>query len=332
MRLRAGKLPVALLRRVIRYTGSADPAVVIGPRFGEDAAVIDLGDRYLILKSDPVTFTTHEIGWYAVHVNANDIAVMGARPRWFQTTLIAPPGTDDRVIRDILRDVHLAARRLRIAVTGGHTEISPAVTQPVIAGDMQGLVARNRLVTSAGVRPGDRILLTKWVAIEGTSILARERAQIVRRLLGERHQRTAARFHHRPGISVVQEALIAARSGATALHDPTEGGVAAGLYELSAASGCQIDIDLDRIPIHPFTAALCAHFEISPLGLIASGSLLAAVPDGQLNKMLRRLQTAEIPATVIGTAHSGMGVRARRAGKRVRFVWSERDEITRVLT
>ena len=331
MHLASGKLPVILLRRLIRYTGAPDPAVVIGPRFGEDAAVIDLGDRYLILKSDPVTFTAQDIGWYAIHVNANDIAVMGAQPRWFQTTLIAPPGTSDRTVQQILRDVHLAARTLGIAVTGGHTEISSAVTRPIVAGDMQGTVMRDRLVTSAGACPGDVLILTKWAAIEGTSILARERPQVARRVLGANRQRVAARLHRRPGISVVAEARAAARAGATAMHDPTEGGIAASLFELASASSCRLDVELDRIPIHPFTRDLCAHFGIAPLGLIASGSLLATLPPSRVAPLQSRLAAARIPVTVIGSVQAGRGVRARCAGKRVPFTWSERDELARVL-
>ncbi|MBI4517764.1 MAG: hypothetical protein HY699_18315 [Deltaproteobacteria bacterium] len=304
---------------------------MIGPRFGEDAAVIDLGHQCLVLKSDPVTFTAQEIGWYAVHVNANDIAVMGAQPRWFQTTLIVPPATTVATVRGIVRDIDRAARALGIAVTGGHSEVSPSVTQPVIAGDMQGVVSRRQLVTSAGARPGDVLVFTKTAGIEGTSILARERPAQAVRLLGERAQRVAAYFHHRPGISVVAEALLAARTGAKAMHDPTEGGVAAGLFELASASACRLDVDLDRIPVHPLTAKLCEHFAINPHGLIGSGSLLATVPPQRVTRLLGRLAAARIPAVVIGRVERGRGVRARWSGKRVRFHWSERDELTRVL-
>jgi hydrogenase expression/formation protein HypE len=331
MNLPPGKLPVRLLRRLIRYSGAPDRAVRIGPRFGEDAAVIDLGDRYLILKSDPVTFTTKEIGWYAVHVNANDIAVMGARPRWFQTTLIVPPATSAATVRAIIRDVDRAARALAIAVTGGHTEVSAAVTQPIIAGDMQGLVARDALVTSAGARPGDVLLFTKCAGIEGTSILAREHAAASRRVLGVRGQALAARFHHHPGISIISEALLAGRAGVTAMHDPTEGGVAAGLFELACASECRLDVDLDQIPLHRFTRELCAHFGIEPLGLIGSGSLLATLPARRASGLVARLGRAGIPARVVGSVARGRGVRARRGGRAVPFRWSERDELTRVL-
>jgi hydrogenase expression/formation protein HypE len=331
MHLLPGKLPIRLLRQLIRYSGIRDPAVLIGPRFGEDAAVIDLGDRYLVLKSDPVTFTAKEVGWYAVHVNANDIAVMGAQPRWFQTTLIAPLDTTSETVRVIFRDVHRAARQLGISVTGGHTEISSAVSQPIVAGDMQGTVSPRRLVTSAGAHAGDAVVFTKSAGIEGTSILARERPQVARRLLGRRGANRAARFHHQPGISVVREALLAATCGATAMHDPTEGGVAAGLFELATASTCRLDIDLDCIPIHLLTDRLCRHFGLRPLGLIGSGSLLATVRGHRVSRLLARLRAAGVPASVIGVVSRGRGVRARAGGKRVPFIWSERDELTRIL-
>jgi hydrogenase maturation factor len=325
-----GKLPRRLLERLLHYRGAADRRVVLGPGFGEDAAVIDLGNQYLILKSDPVTFTADEIGWYAVHVNANDVAVMGARPAWFQSTIIVPPRTTAAVLHAIARDIHRAAAKLGIAVTGGHTEVSAAVRRPVVAGDMQGIVARDALVTSAGARAGNLVVMTKSAGIEGTAILARSFRRDAERVLGPRRARGAARFHHTPGISVVPDALIAARGGATAMHDPTEGGVAAALYELSVASKRKLLIDLDRIPIAPPTARLCAHFGLRPLGLIGSGALLAAIPPGRVTAVLRALHRRRIPAAVIGEVASGRGVAARSGGKRVRFEWSERDELARL--
>jgi hydrogenase expression/formation protein HypE len=329
--LSSGKLPVALLKRLIRYRGAPDRRVVVGPTFGEDAAVIDLGRQYLVLKSDPVTFTTDEIGWYAVHVNANDVAVMGARPAWFQPTIIVPPGTRAAVIATIVRDIDRSAHSLRIAVTGGHTEVSPAVRQPIVAGDMQGVVDRTRLVTSAGARVGDVIMLTKAAGIEGTSILARSFARQARQVLGAAAHRRAAAFHHRPGISVVPEALLAARLGATAMHDPTEGGVAAGLYEMASASRRRFVVDLDSIPVLPETARLCARFGLRPLGLIGSGALLLTIPAPAAPALQRALRRRHIPVASIGCVARGTGVEAHRAGRRVRFEWSERDELTRIL-
>jgi len=330
MALLPGKLPPAALRRLLRFRGAPDRRVVLGPAFGLDAAVIDLGSQYLILKSDPVTFTAEEVGWYAVHVNANDVAVMGARPAWFQSTIIVPPRTTPATVERIFRDIDRSARGLGIAVTGGHTEISPAVRQPIVAGDMQGLVPRDALVTAAGARVGDLVIMTKVAGIEGTSIIARRFAREARAALGVGGQRRAARFHHRPGISVVGEARLAARAGATAMHDPTEGGVAAALFELATASGRRLVADLDRVPVHPYTARLCARFGLRPLGLIASGALLLTIPEPRAGRLLASFRRRRIPAAVIGTVQVGRGVDAYRAGRRVRFEWSPRDELTRL--
>ncbi len=328
--LPAGKLPIARLHDLLRYRGAFDPAVLVGPAFGEDAAVIDLGDQCLVLKSDPVTFTRKEIGWYVVHVNANDIAVMGAHPRWFQPTIILPEGSAPDAATVIARDIHRAARQLGIAITGGHSEVSAAVRQPVVAGDMQGLVTREHLILSSGARAGDRLVMTKSAGIEGTAIMAREFPREARRVLGADAQKCAARFHHRPGISVVRDALIAARHQATALHDPTEGGVANALHEMATAAGCRFVVDLDAINVHPFTRNLCKHFGLRPLGLIASGALLASVrPDG-VASLLRALRARRIPARVIGEVAVGRGIEAHRGGRRVPLDWSERDELTRL--
>ncbi|HEY7654604.1 MAG TPA: AIR synthase family protein [Methylomirabilota bacterium] len=330
MPLLPGKLPPPLLQRLLRFRGAPDRRVVLGPAFGLDAAVIDLGPQYLILKSDPVTFTVEEVGWYAVHVNANDVAVMGARPAWFQSTIIVPPRTAPGVVRQIFRDIDRSARGLGIAVTGGHTEISPAVKQPIVAGDMQGLVRRDGLVTAAGAQVGDLVIMTKWAGIEGTSIIARRLAGEARKALGDRGRREAARFNHRPGISVVTEALLAARAGATAMHDPTEGGVAAALFELATASGRRLVANLDRIVVHPHTVRLCAHLGLRPLGLIASGALLLTIPERHATALLGAFSRRRIPAAVIGAVERGRGVAAYREGKRVRFEWSPRDELTRL--
>jgi hydrogenase maturation factor len=325
-----GKVPPAVLAALLRARGAPDPAIVVGPMFGEDAAVIDLGRHYLVLKSDPVTFTASEAGWYVVQVNANDVAVMGATPRWFQPTIILPPGCSRRLAITISHDIHRAARRLGIAVTGGHTEVSAAVRRPIVAGDMQGLVSRRGLIRSSGARPGDVIVFTKTAGIEGTAIIARERPTEARRVLGRAAYAAAARFHHRPGISVVREAAIAARHGATALHDPTEGGVTAALHELSVAARRRLVVDLDTIPVHPSTRALCAHFGLDPLRLIGSGALLATVPAARVPRLVRALAAARIPARAIGHVTRGRGVVARRGGRRVRFTWSPRDELTKL--
>ena len=327
----AGKLPPRLLERLLRWRGAPDRRVLVGPRCGVDAAVIALGRHRLILKSDPVTFTAEQIGWYAVQVNANDVAVMGGRPAWFQPTILVPPGTRPRVVMTIARQIDRACRLLGVAVTGGHTEVTDAVTRPVVAGDMQGLLIARRIITAGGAVPGDRLLLTKAAGIEGTAILAHERAAQLARAIPAALLRSAQRLRQRPGISVVPEAVIAARHAASAMHDPTEGGLRAGLHEIAFASRVRIDVDLDRISVLPPTAAICRRYAIDPLGLIGSGALLVTVPAARVPGLLAAWVRAGVAGRVIGTVEAGRGVRAFRQGRRVPFPWIVRDEIITAL-
>jgi hydrogenase maturation factor len=276
--------------------------VLVGPRCGVDAAVVAIGRRRVVLKSDPVTFTARRVGWYAVQVNANDVAVMGARPCWFQPTILVPPGTRASRVMAIAREMHEACRALGIAITGGHTEVTDAVTRPVVAGDMQGLLVGDRPITSAGARPGDALLLTKAAGLEGTAILADERA----RELSAALVRAARRLRRDPGISVVADARAAARCGASAMHDPTE-------------------------PIRPETARICGHFGLDPLGLIGSGALLVAIAADRTAALLRAWARQGISGRVIGRVEPGHGVEALRNGRPAPLPWIVRDEIIKAL-
>ena len=330
-RLRAGKLPPPLLERLLRRCGTPDRRVLVGPGCGVDAAVIAAGRRPLILKADPVTFATGRIGWYVVQVNANDVAVMGGRPAWFQPTILVPIGTDASIVMAIGRDIDRACRALGVAVTGGHTEVTDAVTRPVVTGDMQGPLIAPRVITAAGARPGDRVLLTKAAGIEGTAILAQELARELAKVLPAAVLRAARQLRHRPGISVVPDALLASRHGASSMHDPTEGGVRAGLHEIAFASDVRLDVDLDRIPVGRATMAICRHYGIDPLGLIGSGALLVTVSPNRVVGLLRAWARRGIAARSIGTVERGRGIRAVRGGRRVPFPWLARDEIITAL-
>jgi hydrogenase maturation factor len=329
--LLTGKLPPRLLERLLHWRGAPDARILVGPGCGVDAAVVTLGGHRLVLKSDPVTLTGRRVGWYVVQVNANDVAVMGGRPAWFQPTILVPPGTRVSTVMTIARDIDAACRSLGVAVTGGHTEVTDAVTRPIVAGDMQGPLLTSRVITAGGARPGDVLLLTKAAGIEGTAVLAQERARALGRALPATMLRAARRLRHQPGISVVPEALVAARHGASAMHDPTEGGLRAGLHEIAFASGVRIDVDLERIPVLSPTARICLHYGIDPLGLIGSGALLVAVPAARASRLLRAWARHGITGRAIGSIVSGRGVRARSQGRRVPFPWLVRDEILTAL-
>ncbi len=332
MVLNTGKLPLDLLEELLQLRGAPDPDVRLGPAIGEDAAVVDLGDKYLVLKTDPVTFAEDEIGWYAVHINANDVATTGAKPRWFQTTVLMPEGSTEELARALLRQVHDACLELQVAVTGGHIEVTRVVKQVVLVGDMQGTVSKDRLVLTSGAKEGDVIIMTKSAGIEGTAILAREKAEHVRGQFGTSFLSRAAGYLRSPGISVVADALMAAGLGATSLHDPTEGGVALGLLEVSKACRHMIEVRPSEIAIGEETAALCEYYGLNPLGLIGSGSLLAALPEDSSDELLESYRKAGIGARIIGrVGPPGIGLNTVGDETAYALVPSERDEIAKVL-
>ena len=296
-----GKLPAEHLARLLARHAPSDQRVVLGPGVGRDATVISFGDRYLVAKTDPITFASEEIGWYAVHVNANDIACMGATVRWFLATLLLPEArTDEALVNTIFDQITDACRELDVALVGGHTEITYGLDRPIVAGFMLGEVTPERLVRPDGARPGDALLITKGIAVEGTAIIAREKGGELTGLdsaLLERCQR----FLYDPGISVVRDAAAATAAGAVhAMHDPTEGGLATGLYELAAAAGVGLEVDETSIPVLPETQTLCARLGLDPLGLIGSGALLLAVAPADAAAILAALEKAGITAAHIG--------------------------------
>jgi hydrogenase expression/formation protein HypE len=299
-----GKLPPALLAELLAQHVAPDPRLLIGPRVGEDAAVIDMGDRLLIAKSDPITFASDAIGYYAVTVNANDIATMGGTPKWFLATLLLPEtGTTETLIRNIFTQIGQACNHLHIALVGGHTEVTVGLDRPILSGHMLGEVSRERLVTSAGARVGDAVLLTKGFPIETIAIIARECAPRLE-TLGYTPQEIARlqQFLFTPGISVVKEAAVLQHAVEVhAMHDPTEGGVATALWELAQAAQVGLHIDAAALPLLPEGAQLCEAFHLDPLGTIASGSLLAVVPEPQVTRAIAACAVAGIPCAHIGT-------------------------------
>ena len=350
----AGKLPADLLAELLAALPIRHPQLLVGPAVGEDAAVIDFAaptdssaiskaissiDKLLVAKSDPITFATDEIGYYAVNVCANDLAVTGATPRFYLPTLLLPAdNADETLVRQIFAQLGAACAKLNIVVAGGHSEVTHAVNQPVIAGTMLGEVARDGYISSSGGRAGDVILLAGQVPIEGASIIAREkRADLLARGFASTEIDQAAAYLHDPGISVMVPAQIAAQSGrVTAMHDPTEGGVATGLYELAVAAGLSIEVNLDAIAISPLAAKLCAAYGLDPLGTIASGALLATCAPEDAALIMAQWTQAGWSGTIIGRMMSRVApdnelmLTARRDGKEATFPTFAADEITKL--
>jgi len=327
-----GKLPADVLARLLATVTLKDPRVIQGPGIGLDAAVIDMGDRLLVAKTDPITFATDSIGWYAVQVNANDIATTGAAPHWFMATLLLPESrADETMAEHIFSQIHGACAAIGVSLVGGHTEITYGLDRPIVVGAMLGEVAREGLVTPSGARPGDIILLTKGIAVEGTAILAREKSQ---ELTGfdTAFLKRCRGFLVEPGISVVRDAAIAISAGRVhAMHDPTEGGLATGLHEMAQTSGIGLMIEAEAVPIYPETAALCRAAGLDPWGLIASGALLLAVQADDAGKIISALEAQGVRAAAIGQAtEAAHGVLLCTLEGRRNLPRFERDEIARL--
>jgi hydrogenase expression/formation protein HypE len=333
--LPAGKLPPHLLEKLLKSCSApASSGVVLGPRYGEDAAVLESSGKYLVAKTDPITFAADRIGWYAVNINANDLATMGARPRWFLATFLFPEGrTTDALVEKIFAETLRACRALGITLSGGHTEITVGLDRPIVVGQMLGEVQPDKLVRKDLQRPGDLVILTKGVAIEGTTILAREKAQWLRGKITATQLRQAQRLLQRPGISVVRDAQIALERGEVhAMHDPTEGGVLTGLVELARAGRVGMRVWRDKILVLPETRLLARVLGFDPLGLLASGSLLIVAEPNGAPRIVNALRRHRIAARIIGEVRRLKdGITMVQDGRAHPIKLPERDEIARLL-
>jgi hydrogenase maturation factor len=330
-----GKLPPRILQALLAECRvSRRSRVVLGPRFGEDAAVIDLGTKYLVAKTDPITFTAERIGWYAVNVNANDVAALGARPLWFLATLLLPEKAASLpLVRKIFGETLRACRKLGVTLCGGHTEITRGLDRPIMVGQMLGEVAKSKLVRKQSQRPGDLVLLTRGIAIEGTAILARERRLSLAAKVPMRTLRDAERLLFRPGISVVRDAMLAQQHGEIhAMHDPTEGGLASGLYELAKAGGVGLRIWKDKVPVLEATRRFSEILGFDPFALIASGALLVVASADSAARLLEAYIRHGVRAAIIGEVRkAAQGIQWVENHRRSRLRVPVRDEIARLL-
>lgn len=307
--------------------------LLVGPGIGEDSAVLSFGSTSLVAKSDPVTFATDLIGWYAVHVNANDIAATGGTPKWFLPTVLIPEGEPESTARHIFEQLRSAADSIGVRLIGGHTEITVGLPRTIICGTMLGEVPPSGIVSTSGARPGDSIILTGGIAIEGLSLLAREFREKLRAAgVSADLLDTAAGYLHDPGISVLKAARAATSTGAvTSMHDPTEGGLATALAEVAEASGTGLEVIEEATPLMPGCAEICEALGLDPWGLIASGALLVTCRPGDAAAITAAIEAQGIRASMIGKVtprEHGLKL-LRRSGLEPLPVF-ERDEIARV--
>jgi len=298
--LETGKLDPALLRQIVlSRLGTDDPRVLLGPHIGEDASIIGFGQKALVVHSDPITGAVENLGWLAVNVCANDVATRGVRPRWLLIVILLPESTTAVQLKSLTAQIDEAAKKLGVAVVGGHSEITPSVKRPVVITTAIGEASKDRFLRTSGAKPGDRIIVTKGAAIEGTAILASELAKQLRGKVKAEVLERAKQFIRK--TSVVEDALTAVEAGEVhAMHDATEGGVAGGLQEIAWASGVGLVAYEKKILISKETEAICDALSVDPLRTISSGALIISAEPKSASRIVKALGEKGIKASVIG--------------------------------
>jgi len=327
-----GKISGPILDSLLNKINISDPRIKVGAEIGEDAALIDIGDKFLVVTTDPITFASDLLGWYLVNINANDIAVTGAKPKWLLTTLLFPSNTNTKTISDIFDDIVDACKKINVSIIGGHTEITDSISKPIAIGTMLGEVKKEKAVLTSGAKPGDRIIMTKGLGIEGTAILCRDRSKIlVDSGVSNTTINKGGNYLFEPGISIIKDATTILNTATiNSMHDLTEGGLSTGILELATASKVGAVINNDDLIISPITLECCMATSINPLGLLSSGALVATLSPTDVDKVIHALSKENIICKNIGyvTEHTSEILLKSSKGT-VELPKFDRDELAR---
>lgn len=327
--MKIGKLPEqVLVRSVLKQVKHRREEVLMGPAVGQDCAVVQHGeDEVFVMSTDPITGTVKDIGSHSIHITANDLAASGAEPVGVMLTVMLPESIDEPALRRMMQDVENTCRELNIEVLGGHTEITDVVRQPLISVTGIGKVKRNQVLLTNNMKPGHELVVTKWIALEGTTIIAKEKEEELLGVFAESFVKTAKDFDQY--LSVIPESRVAVECGVSAMHDITEGGIFGALWELAEGAGTGLDIDLKKIPIRQESVEVCEQFNVNPYLLMSSGSMLIATDRGE--ELVRKLAEAGIHSAVIGRA-TDSNDRILRNGEEVRYLdRPQSDELYKVV-
>ncbi len=328
-----GKLPHDYLQQMINSLPTTSERLILGPGIGLDCAVVDFGDRCLVFKSEPITFATRHIGWYAVQIASNDIATTGAKPQWMLLSMLLPENkTTPSLVEEISQEVSQTCQQMGIVLIGGHTEITSGLDRPILVTTLIAEITREKLITPRGAKPGDVLILTKGIPIEATALLAKEFPEQLSDSLSDAEIAQAENFLKDPGISVIRDAEIAVNAGEVhAMHDPTEGGLATALWELAHASQTTLVIEPSRIHIPPVSRKMCERFGLDPMGTIASGALIIAAASSSGQAIINALEKSGITATIFGRIEEGQPTvyQITSSGRQLLAKFS-RDEIARL--
>lgn len=327
--MKTGKVSESILKRsILREVKTSRPEVLVGAAVGEDCAMIELSeDEIFVMSTDPITGTTQDIGALSINVTLNDLASAGAEPVGVLLSCLLPEYIEEKDIREIMHQVSEECAKLNVQVVGGHTEVTRAVRQPIITVTGVGKVKKGHEIKTGGAKVGDDIVVTKWVGLEGSSIIAKEKEEELSERFSKDFIDGAKAFDSM--ISVVKDAMTAVDHGVHAMHDVTEGGIFGALWEMAESSGTGLEIDLKAIPIKQETVEICNFYDINPYQLISSGSMLMAAGDGV--GLVRKLKENGINAVLVGKATEGNDRILINNGERRFLTPPETDELYKVI-
>jgi len=320
-----------LQRRVFPFARADDPDILLGAAFGEDVALTRVGDEVLVSHVDPIVGAIGDIGWLAVHVACNDVATAGIPPRWLQLLVLVPSMEDEELLEQIMRDASRAAGEIGASIIGGHTGYSAGLSRPLVSVTALGTASGREPVLTGGANVGDRVLVTKGIALEGTAILAQDFADVARNL-GLREDDLTEGRGVMAEVSVVPEALALAEQGVTAMHDVTRGGLLETLLEIACLSEVGIEIEFSRLPIPPIVSRFARAFQFDPLRMISSGTLAVTVPPERVDDVSRALEQLGTAFAFVGQVVEGAGVHVLQNGKTIHYteIRCEEDELARI--
>ncbi|MCI6042703.1 AIR synthase family protein [bacterium] len=327
--MKIGKLPEPILiRSVLKQVKHRREEVLVGPAVGQDCAIVQVEpDEVLVMSTDPITGTVKDLGSHSIHITANDLAASGAEPIGVMLTVMLPDTVEEPEVKKMMQEAEATCKKLNMEVLGGHTEITNVVRQPLISVTGVGKIKKSRVITTLQVQPEQDIVVTKWIGLEATTILAKEREEELRKRFPAGIVDTAIGFDQ--FLSVVPESRIAMEHGVTAMHDITEGGVFGALWEMASGAGVGLEVDLKKIPIRQETVEICQYFDLNPYQIMSSGSMMIAADDG--HELVRKLEKDGIHASVVGRTNAGND-RILRNGEDVRYLDKPQpDELYKVL-
>lgn len=301
--MRLGKIPDSVLKRsVLRQIKTGRQEVLSGAGIGEDCAIFALPGALVSTVSQAAIPREADMARTLVKC-ANNLATAGASPMAALITLILPREAEEQLLKGLMAAAEEAGSLLGMQIAGGHTTVSSHVDCPIACVTAHGVPMKDGeapgtspLCTTRGARPGQDIVLTKWIALEGTAILADVKGEQLRQRYPAHLVEEAAGFDRY--LSVIPEAAVAVKSGVRVMHDASEGGILATLWELAECSGVGLTIDLRKIPIRQETVEVCEFCEVNPYTLASGGCLVLAADHGE--SLVEELARQQIPAAVIG--------------------------------